>query len=294
MDINWFPEKFANNALDKLTILFSKLFPYVGVEKQALENYIASVEKSNLSADEKLFATLDAKKKIKEYQNQQEISKIAIENAKEGTNFSDSSNIDDEWLARFMDSAKFVTDKETQLLWGRVLAGEFEQPGTFPKQVVRILTELPVQLAQIFSNLSKMRVTMLGFPKNSQQPIFLGQQIFLPAKDINTSFKNLGINFGIVNELETFGLLHYDNSGYIKTIEYEQFPNIVLLYGSKQIKITKFPGKRLPTGDILLTDVGRSIASLVDFEEDETYLEKLKEYLKYKQVEFEGDEDIGK
>ena len=45
MDINWFPEKFANNALDKLTILFSKLFPYVGVEKQALENYIASVEK---------------------------------------------------------------------------------------------------------------------------------------------------------------------------------------------------------------------------------------------------------
>ncbi len=205
MDINWFPEKFANNALDKLTILFSKLFPYVGVEKQALENYIASVEKSNLSADEKLFATLDAKKKIKEYQNQQEISKIAIENAKEGTNFSDSSNIDNEWLARFMDSAKFVTDKETQLLWGRVLAGEFEQPGTFPKQVIRILKELPVQLAQIFSNLSKMRVTMLGFPKNSQQPIFLGQQIFLPAKDINTSFKNLGINFGIVNELETFG-----------------------------------------------------------------------------------------
>ncbi len=292
MDINWFPEKFAIDTLDKASVMFSKLLPYFGLKKKALDSYIENINQSNLSPDDKLFATLDAKKKIKEYKNQQAITKLAIDNAKDGTDFSDTSKIDDEWLSRFMDSAKFVSAKETQLLWGRVLAGEFEQPGTFPKQVIRILTELPVQLAQIFSSLSKMRVTMLGFPKNSQQPILLGKQIFLPAKDINTSFQNLGINFGIVNELETFGLLHFDNGGYIKTLEYEQFPNIVLLYGSKQIKVTKYPDKQLPIGEIMLTDVGASIASLVEFEEDEVYLENLKEYLKYKHVEFEGAESI--
>lgn len=45
-------------------------FPYAGIEKRALDMYIADVEKSNMSSESKLIAILSAKKTIKKLKNQ--------------------------------------------------------------------------------------------------------------------------------------------------------------------------------------------------------------------------------
>ena len=34
--------------------------------------------------------------------------------------------VNEEWLDRFMDSAKFVSQEEIQAIWGKILAKEFE------------------------------------------------------------------------------------------------------------------------------------------------------------------------
>ena len=58
-----------------------------------------------------------------------------MNNAKEGTDFSDKSGVSEEWLERFMDSAGFVSAEDIQIIWGKILANELETLG-----VIKLVT----------------------------------------------------------------------------------------------------------------------------------------------------------
>ena len=88
--------------------------------------------------------------------NQSKIAKIALESAKEGTDFSESSSVDDDWLARYMDFAKFISNEDKQIIWGKILAGEFQSPGSTPPQLARILSEITEHHANIFNNICNL------------------------------------------------------------------------------------------------------------------------------------------
>ncbi|MFK4879482.1 DUF2806 domain-containing protein [Lactococcus garvieae] len=281
---NLFPEKFASDSLDKLEKLFGKLFPYVGLERQALENYIDNIEQTNLSPSDKLFATLGAKQKIKAYKNQNTITKLAIENSKANTDFSQESNVEEEWLARFMDSARFVSSQEAQFLWGQVLAGEFEEPGTFPISTIRILSELPVDLARIFTHIAQMRVTLLASSKKEINLSPVSYDIMVPITKINEDFIDLGISYVNLIKLENLGLINFESGGYQKNLELQNYGNIVLQYRDELIRIEEYEASSFPMGCVLLTDVGKCIANMINVEEIPDYVIYLKKYLEYKRV----------
>lgn len=108
----------SDNVQNKTASLLGMLFPYAGIEKRALDMYIADVEKSNMSSESKLIAILSAKKTIKKLKNQKSIADKAVSSAKEGTTFDSSSGVNLEWLERFMDSAGFVSEEQVQIMWG--------------------------------------------------------------------------------------------------------------------------------------------------------------------------------
>ena len=118
----------SENIQNKAVSLLGMLFPYAGIEKRALDMYLSDVEKSDMSPESKLIATLSAKTTIKKLKNQKSIADQAVSNAKEGTVFDASSGVNHDWLERFMDSAGFVSEEQVQQMWGKVLAKEFEKP----------------------------------------------------------------------------------------------------------------------------------------------------------------------
>ena len=149
------------NILNKSAGLMGMLFPYVGIEQKAVKMYIEEIEKSDMSPEAKAFAVLSTKKKFKEFKNQQKIAEIAIKNSKEGTDFSKKSGVSEEWLDRFMDSARFVSSEEMQLVWGKILANELNVPGSTPPNMIRVLSEITPELARAFRCICSMIVYFL-------------------------------------------------------------------------------------------------------------------------------------
>ena len=109
------------NVLNKSVGVMGMLFPFAGLKQKAVEIYIKDIEKSDLPAETKVFMIMNTKKTFKKIKNQKTIAEIAMENAKQGTDFSENSGVSEEWLERFMDSAGFVSSEEIQWICPKCL-----------------------------------------------------------------------------------------------------------------------------------------------------------------------------
>lgn len=203
------------NVLNKSVCVMGMLFPFAGLKQKALEMYVDDIEKSDLPAETKVFMVLNAKKTFKKIKNQKAIAEIAMENAKQGTDFSEDSGVSEEWLDRFMDSAGFVSSEEIQWIWGKILANEFEKPGSTPPNMIRILSEITPGLAAAFRYICSMCIWIL--PLSDQGNIQGGfQKLFVPYNKNDEKFRECGVGFNVLNELETLGVIRFESlAGYI-------------------------------------------------------------------------------
>ena len=201
-------ENFQNKSAD----LLGMLFPYAGIEKKARDLYIEEIENSDLSTETKVTLILNAKKTLKKLKNQGNIAKIAKENAKEGTDFSEKSGVSEEWFDRFMESASFVSSGELQLIWGKILANEFEEPGTTPPNMIRVLSEITPVLAKAFRKICSMRIYIFSLLENEKIETTF-QKIFVPYNGHEEMFYEIGISFDTLNELEALGIIKFSTIG---------------------------------------------------------------------------------
>lgn len=107
-------------GMDKISYVIHSLFPYFGIEKKAVDIYVNEIMKSNLPTDIKAHSILNIRSTFKQLKNLQTIQDIAVDNANNGTDFSTDSKVDEEWLLRYMDSAKFVSSPQVQIVWGKI------------------------------------------------------------------------------------------------------------------------------------------------------------------------------
>ena len=273
--------------------LFGKLFPYFGIKKKAVDTYITEIEKSDLSADAKFEAILTLKDRAKKLKKQKTVSEKAVESAKEGTDFSDESKVNEEWFERYMDSAGFVSDEMMQDIWGQILAKEFEKPGSTPPNRTRILTEITPIQAQAF----KMICCMSGFVLeiNEQESddstiklIEVFDQIVVPYSETEFLNKN-GVNLHLINELESIGLLHFQSYGSYMKMELNG--KIVLCFENNKTKVVEFfnEKKGFPIGNILLTSAGECLKRITPIENLPGYYEAVSSYLEKQNIKFSND-----
>ncbi len=274
----------GKESVNKLAVAIGGFFPFFGLKHEAVSTYVEDIQKSDLPPETKMMAIANAKKTYKQLKNQMAIAEIAQNAAQPGTDFSLQSGVDDEWLERFMDSGKFVSDEEVQLLWGNILAQEFEEPNSTPPSVIRILTEITPPYAKAFQTVCSLMCDILM--ENAEGEIVCqGVQPILP-----TEYEYLnkhGIDFLRLTELDKLGLISFSTSGpYILKIDKEEYPKLYLRYEGKQICITQYRDKRFRTGSVQLTEAGLAIARFVEHKSIPEHFEAVCNYLAENNVEW--------
>jgi len=265
------------NVLNKTADIMGMLFPYAGLTKKAVDMYISEIEKSDMSIEAKMFSVMNARKTLKKIKNQKQIVDIAVENAKEGTDFTDASDVNEEWLERFMDSAGFVSSEDMQLIWGKILANEFEEPGTTPPNMIRVLSEITPTLARAFRKICSMRVWVCPLLEDENIEMAF-QKTFVPYNGHEDALREMGISFNVLNELETLGVIKVSTiSGYVsKKIDNAK---VLLCIGDRLEVVNEHKKGEIPIGNVMLTSVGQSLQKITEAEEIPNYHEMIREYV---------------
>ena len=275
------------NVQNKVADLFGMLFPYAGIKKKAVDMYIEEIENSDLSTEAKMISLLNAKKTLKKIKNQKNIAEIAKENAKEGTDFSEKSGVSEEWFDRFMESASYVSSEEMQLVWGKILANEFEQPGCTPRNMTRILSEFTQDYAKAFRTLCSMCVLLISV--NGDEKIVSANRRNAVVFDQNEEYmRKIGLSFKLLNELETLGVIKFDTvAGYAATDMNEK--KVLVYINGNVIETSSHIDETFPIRNVLFTSAGEALSKITEPYTLEGYEDAVIKYLKSNNVTVETE-----
>jgi len=87
----------------------------------------------------------------REGMRQENLEKITAIAASELPRSVSSEPVDLDWTIQFLDHAQDVNDEQMQSLWGRILAGEVANPGTYAKRTLAFLRSLEKWEAEGFT-----------------------------------------------------------------------------------------------------------------------------------------------
>lgn len=268
-------------SVDKFADAIRNFVPFWGLRKKAVDTYVREIEQSDISPEAKMLAIANTKKKFRELENQSAIIDVAYSTLSLGGS-SDNRALpdpDNELVSRLIDASKFVSDEDLQLLWGNVLAGEFERPGGTPKNVVRILSELSKENAVIFSNLASLQVDLLS--DTGTDIVYNGSEIMVG--EIRAYYLyDMKINFDKLYELEHLGLIDFASLGnYSRIISGTNCPYIHIVSNNEVITVYNRNGE-LPNGTIILTPAGKCISRFVEKHHNQEHMDTIRKYLEAK------------
>lgn len=72
------------------------------------------------------------------------------------------SEPDEDWITRFFNSAQDISSQEMQQLWGKILAGEIKQPGTYSLRALDVLRNLTKSEAQAIEKIGRFALNFHG------------------------------------------------------------------------------------------------------------------------------------
>ena len=265
-----------------------------------------------------------AGKITREQRNLDDVSAIAVDelNAEQPAssinqhaNNDDEQTINDDWLNTFEEEARQISTEEMQTLFGRILAGEIRNPGSYSKRTVKILGDLDQNTAALFKKLCSICVVL-------EEPVEirderLAQIITVPLLDGNpgstcaildipdakqvldarvpslggnpgsNALIKYGLGFGQLNVLNEYGLIisDYNSWGsYSPCIRNED--NLVLLpfyYALRQWVLLPSSAwdrtQDFGLNGVALSQAGRELFGVVDLDPVEEYTGELKQFL---------------
>lgn len=234
---------------------------------------IKKIDAADLSAQTKSVLKNDIIKRHRRVSNLAGVLSHAESEVKTNVNITD---VDDNWLEEFQDHAEKISDEDTQIIWGKLLAGEMNSPGSYSKQLMSILSTMSKADADMFVTLSSFCILALYTPSSTA-----GQGVILlhPDKGKGNTYNHKAFNYDMLSCLSSFGLL--DLSG-----------GVQLTFGANQTRsfvvnddILTIRNKKSEKNDLwftpLFTPSGAELISLCEPKEQPTLkdilLEKITE-----------------
>lgn len=162
---------------------------------------------------------------------------------------SKPEEINDDWITNFFDKCRIISDKEIQVLWAKVLAGEANSPGKYSKRTVNFLESLDKSDATLFTNLC-------GFGQ------FIGNFFPLVYKIDDPIYSENSIDFNVLKHLDDIGLLSFEHLAGYRRIG---LPKIirVFYYGTPiNIEFKNEKDNDLDIGNVLLSKTGDELAAI--------------------------------
>lgn len=187
----------ANNLIDKLSSGIGWVVTHDTPDRLAQKTYIEEIQNSDFSPLVKAAMISEVNKTIKEYVNQVNIVKVAIDNMNSDARPND---VEDDWLWQFMDRARLVSDEQFQVIWGHILKEECNAPNSIPKTLLHILSQMDRIDAESFSVLCSLSVYVSENGVKEFTPIVV-------ASHLNDYYAKIGINYEILSNLQSLGLI---------------------------------------------------------------------------------------
>ncbi len=195
--------------------------------------------------------------------------------------------VDHDWTARFFNDVQDVSSEEMQKLWGKVLAGEVERPGSTSIKTLAILKNLDRAVATLFGKLCSMCVSIRPDGKN-----FMDARVPSLGGDAgNNALKDYNLDFGKLNVLNEHGLII---SSYNSRYDFQA--TIGMAIGGARPSLIRIPfyfqgkywvlvpttqrdaGKNFWLSGVALTKSGQELSRIVALESAEQYAQDLQDY----------------
>ena len=253
----------AKSLVKKLVIAAGWVATQKTDEELARETYIDEIKKSNLSAIQKAALVSNATKIIKEYNNQNNIVRIALENMDPNAR---PEEVQDDWLAALMDKARLISNEEFQLIWGYILAKECMEPNSIPKSLLSTLEKMDKTDAETFSALCKFSPYIVEDNKKTFTTIIIYSKI-------DEFYSKYGITFETLSDLQSLGLIQFNPQGSVFSPDVSAYvcnslqSPIVLHYFDE---VFTFPNDiyEIPLGNVLYTKSGHALCKAIKAEKD--------------------------
>jgi len=160
---------------------------------------------------------------------------------------SKPENVQDDWITNFFEKSRIVSDEDMQQLWGRVLAGEANAPGSFSKRTVNLMADLDKSDAELFTKLC-------GFAWQ------IGNIVPLVYDVQNEIYNDHGVNFNSLSHLESLGLIQFNNIAGFRRLKLPK--TFQVFYYGRPVSLTfpKDADNDLDIGHVLLTRAGHELA----------------------------------
>ena len=199
------------------------------------------------------------------------------------TNDGEKETISDVWLNIFEREARPQSTEEGQLLFGRILAGEIRNPGSYSFPTLKTLGELDQNIAALFKKLCSACV-ILGIQNNEH--IIDARVPSLGGNAGSNALKKYGLGFDQLNILNEYRLIISDyNSWRAYNLCIMKQNNPILLpfqYQGKYWILSPTP-ERDNTSEfrlrgVMLSQVGCELFHIVDQDSMPEYTEDLKKF----------------
>lgn len=211
----------------------------------------------------------------KEIQNQINIDSIVYKAAEliEEKKVISKEPVDTDWMSRFINISKDISNEEMQLLWSKILSDEVSSPNTYSLRSLDILRNISSNEANLFTKLSKLKFMIGSFSRVINNDDYLKNNGILPDDLI------------VLQELNL-----------VKTgLTYSIYPNtsIPLIYFDKVILIINKSTTDTIVFDMLtFTKSGQELSNLVDYEFDLSKAKEIANYIRNKANSSHIDIDI--
>jgi hypothetical protein len=159
-------------------------------------------------------------------------------------------DIENDWLTHFFERSRLVSDGEMQTVWGRLLAGEANLPGSFSKRTVDLVSTLDKSDAHLFTSLCRFG--------------WVVDRSFVPLVfDVQSDIYNAqGIDFNSLNHLDSIGLITFDTSGGLQALQLGKTVSTHYRGNPCHIRFTREENNVLSIGHAILTQAGRQLAPI--------------------------------
>ena len=158
--------------------------------------------------------------------------------------------VSDDWVVNAVDKARLSSDDETQTTWARLLAGEFDNPGSYSRKTVNILSDMSKDDADAFSTLCRFVVS--GYP--------------MVLRFDDEVYAREGLTESVCRKLESLSLLSTDFVGY-KGPDVPAGKNLSLLYFGSLFTVLNPNSKGVWQpyfGHVAFTPWGKELSALVN------------------------------
>ncbi|MCI8951375.1 MAG: DUF2806 domain-containing protein [Lachnospiraceae bacterium] len=207
------------------------------------------------------------KRYIKEYENQLDVINIAIKHLNSNAK---PDEVEEDWIVFFFDKIKLVNEEEMKIIWGKILAGEVNEPNTYTKQFLHTISIMDSKMAKRFL---KIRSNCFFIPPKLYMFVYRSNSDNI---DNGRRYQQLGISYKDIRELDNIGLIQYRHPKFF-TIKKSY---LQLFYGDNVIELHA-KNNIIETGNVSLTDIGKQLCRICQIEYDDNILDICLDTWKY-------------